>query len=217
MLKTTEKTVVFIDGANLYATARGLDFDIDYKKLLAMFRKGCNLVRAYYYTVLIEDQEYSPIRPLVDWLDYNGYTLVTKPAKDFTDSTGRRRIRNSIDVDLAVDMLEIADKVDHIVLFSGDGGYRRLIEAVQRRGARVTVISTVANNTTTIADELRRQADRFVDLTSLQDHIARERANRPARGDDYEDEDEYYDDDEEEFIDDEDDDFEDDKAASGRR
>jgi len=217
MLKTTEKTVVFIDGANLYATARGLDFDIDYKKLLTMFQKGCNLVRAYYYTVLIEDQEYSPIRPLVDWLDYNGYTLVTKPAKDFTDSTGRRRIRNSIDVDLAVDMLEIADKVDHIVLFSGDGGYRRLIEAVQRRGARVTVISTVANNTTTIADELRRQADRFVDLTSLQDHIARERANRPARGDDFDDEDEYYDDDEEEFIDDEDDDFEDDKAASGRR
>jgi uncharacterized LabA/DUF88 family protein len=217
MLKTTEKTVVFIDGANLYATARGLDFDIDYKKLLAMFREGCNLVRAYYYTVLIEDQEYSPIRPLVDWLDYNGYTLVTKPAKDFTDSTGRRRIRNSIDVDLAVDMLEIADKVDHIVLFSGDGGYRRLIEAVQRRGARVTVISTVANNTATIADELRRQADRFVDLTSLQDHIARERANRPARGDDYDDEDEYYDDDEEEFIDNEDDDFEDDKAASGRR
>jgi len=217
MLKNTEKTVVFIDGANLYATARGLDFDIDYKKLLAMFRTGCNLVRAYYYTVLIEDQEYSPIRPLVDWLDYNGFTLVTKPAKDFTDSAGRRRIRNSVDVDLAVDMLEIADKVDHIVLFSGDGGYRRLIEAVQRRGAHVTVISTVANNTATIADELRRQADCFVDLTSLQDHIARERANRPAHGDDYDDEDEYYDDDEEEFIDDEDDDFEDDKAASGRR
>ncbi|MBO6785085.1 MAG: NYN domain-containing protein, partial [Alphaproteobacteria bacterium] len=134
MLKPSEKTVVFIDGANLYATARGLDFDIDYKKLLAMFQDGTRLVRAYYYTVLIEDQEYSPIRPLVDWLDYNGYTLVTKPAKDFTDSSGRRRIRNSIDVDLAVDMLEIADKVDHIILFSGDGGYRRLVEAVQRRG-----------------------------------------------------------------------------------
>ncbi len=217
MLKASEKTVVFIDGANLYATARGLDFDIDYKKLLSMFQKGCNLVRAYYYTVLIEDQEYSPIRPLVDWLDYNGYTLVTKPAKDFTDSTGRRRIRNSIDVDLAVDMLEIADKVDHIILFSGDGGYRRLIEAVQRRGARVTVISTVANNTATIADELRRQADRFVDLTSLRDDIARDRGNRSSRDDEYDDDDEYYDEDEEEFIEDDDDDFEDDKAASGRR
>lgn len=210
MLKTTEKTVVFIDGANLYATARGLDFDIDYKKLLSLFQSRSNLVRAYYYTVLIEDQEYSPIRPLVDWLDYNGYTLVTKPAKDFTDSTGRRRIRNSISVDLAVDMLEIAEKVDHIVLFSGDGGYRSLIEAVQRRGARVTVISTVSNNTATIADELRRQADSFVDLKTLRGDIARERANRPASSDDAYDDDDYYDDD---FDDDDDDIVEDDQTA----
>lgn len=191
MLNKTEKTVVFIDGANLYATARGLDFDIDYKRLLALFRDGSNLVRAYYYTVLIEDQEYSPIRPLVDWLDYNGYTLVTKPAKDFTDSSGRRRIRSSIDVDLAVDMLEIADRVDHVLLFSGDGGYRRLIEAVQRRGAKVTVVSTTAGNTASVADELRRQADRFVDLRELQDEIARARSNRPARDDDDDDDYDY--------------------------
>jgi len=215
VLKPTEKTVVFIDGANLYATARGLDFDIDYKKLLSLFQSSSNLVRAYYYTVLIEDQEYSPIRPLVDWLDYNGYTIITKPAKDFTDSTGRRRIRNSINVDLAVDMLEIAEKVDHIVLFSGDGGYRSLIEAVQRRGARVTVISTVANNTAAIADELRRQADSFVDLKTLRGDIARERAGPAANTDDaYDDDDDYYDDD---FDDDDDDGFiEDDQAVSGK-
>jgi uncharacterized LabA/DUF88 family protein len=191
MLSTSEKTVVFIDGANLYATARGLDFDIDYKKLLALFREKSNLVRAYYYTVLIEDQEYSPIRPLVDWLDYNGYTLVTKPAKDFTDSTGRRRIRNSIDVDLAVDMIEIAERVDHVVLFSGDSGYRRLIEAVQRRGARVTVVSTTASNTASVADELRRQADRFLDVRELRGEIARERSGQSARRDDDEYDDEY--------------------------
>jgi uncharacterized LabA/DUF88 family protein len=215
VLKPTEKTVVFIDGANLYATARGLDFDIDYKKLLSLFQSCSNLVRAYYYTVLIEDQEYSPIRPLVDWLDYNGYAIITKPAKDFTDSTGRRRIRNSINVDLAVDMLEIAEKVDHIVLFSGDGGYRSLIEAVQRRGARVTVISTVANNTAAIADELRRQADSFVDLKTLRGDIARERAGPAANTDDaYDDDDDYYDDD---FDDDDDDGFiEDDQAVSGK-
>lgn len=211
MLKPTEKTVVFIDGANLYATARGLDFDIDYKKLLALFQSRSNLIRAYYYTVLIEDQEYSPIRPLVDWLDYNGYTIITKPAKDFTDSSGRRRIRNSIDVDLAVDMLEIAEKVDHIVLFSGDGGYRSLIEAVQRRGVRVTVISTVANNTATIADELRRQADSFVDLKTLRGDIARERAGRAAEANDAYDDDDYYDDD---FDDDEDEDFIDDETST---
>ena len=204
MLKANEKTVVFIDGANLYATSRGLDFDIDYKKLLAMFRDRSDLIRAYYYTVLIEDQEYSPIRPLVDWLDYNGYTLITKPAKDFTDSSGRRRIRNSINVDLAVDMLEIAERVDHIVLFSGDGGYRRLIEAVQRRGTRVTVISTVATNAAAIADELRRQADSFVDLNTLRGDIARARSSQsPAQIDDdeYDDDDDYYD--EDDYIEDE--------------
>ena len=209
MLKANEKTVIFIDGANLYATARGLDFDIDYKKLLALFRDRSSLIRAYYYTVLIEDQEYSPIRPLVDWLDYNGFTLVTKPAKDFTDSTGRRRIRNSISVDLAVDMIEIADQVDHVVLFSGDGSYRSLIEAVQRRGARVTVISTVAKSTATIADELRRQADSFVDLKTLREDITRARSNRPTQTDqNLSDDDEYYDDDydnDDDFVDDEDD------------
>lgn len=209
MLNSNEKTVVFIDGANLYATARGLDFDIDYKKLLALFREKSNLVRAYYYTVLIEDQEYSPIRPLVDWLDYNGYTLVTKPAKDFTDSTGRRRIRNSIDVDLAVDMLEIAERVDHVVLFSGDSGYRRLIEAVQRRGARVTVISTTASSTASVADELRRQADRFVDIRDLQGEIARARAGQTSRHDDDD-----YDDDDGPDDDFEDDDYEDDDHAA---
>lgn len=213
MLNKSEKTVVFIDGANLYATARGLDFDIDYKKLLTLFREKSNLVRAYYYTVLIEDQEYSPIRPLVDWLDYNGYTLVTKPAKDFTDSTGRRRIRNSIDVDLAVDMLEIAERVDHVVLFSGDSGYRRLIEAVQRRGARVTVISTTASNTASVADELRRQADSFVDVRELRGEIARARSGQPARDDDDDFDDEYdYDGPEEDDF--EDDDYDDDKKIA---
>ena len=212
MLNSREKTVVFIDGANLYATARGLDFDIDYKKLLALFREKSNLVRAYYYTVLIEDQEYSPIRPLVDWLDYNGYTLVTKPAKDFTDSNGRRRIRNSIDVDLAVDMLEIADRVDHIVLFSGDGGYRRLIEAVQRRGARVTVISTTAGNTPSVADELRRQADHFVDVRELRNEIARARSGQAARQDEaYDDDYDYDGPDDDDF---EDGDYEDDNQAA---
>ena len=207
MLRSHEKTVVFIDGANLYATARGLEFDIDYKKLLTLFREESNLVRAYYYTVLIEDQEYSPIRPLVDWLDYNGYTLVTKPAKDFTDSQGRRRIRNSIDVDLAVDMLEIAERVDHVVLFSGDGGYRRLIEAVQRRGARVTVVSTTAGGSASVADELRRQADSFIDVRDLRDEIAREQSGRPPRDDDFNDD---YDDPDDDFEDD----FEDDDPAA---
>lgn len=207
MFSKNERIAVFIDGANLYATAKALDFDIDYKKLLLLFKSTASLVRAYYYTVLIEDQEYSPIRPLVDWLDYNGYTLITKPAKDYTDSTGRRRIRNSIDVELAVDVMEMAGKVDHIVLMTGDGGYRRLIEAVQRQGTRVTVISTVSVSPPLIADEIRRQADSFVDLSTLRGEISRQHSGGrpPARDDNVGNNGDYDDDDYEDDYDDDDD------------
>jgi uncharacterized LabA/DUF88 family protein len=169
-----ERVALFIDGANLYAAARSLGFDIDYKRLLDVFSSQCNLVRALYYTALIEDQEYSPIRPLVDWLDYNGYTMVTKPTKEFTDATGRRKIKGNMDIELAVDAMEMIDHLDHIVLFSGDGDFRRLVESVQRRGRRVTVVSTLRSQPPMIADELRRQADIFIDLSELQSQIARQ-------------------------------------------
>src|SRR3546814_296366 len=96
-----EKVALFIDGANLYSAARALGFDIDYKRLLELFGSKAHLIRAFYYAALLEDQEYSPIRPLVDWLDYNGYSLVTRPAKEFTDSQGRRRIKGNMDIELA--------------------------------------------------------------------------------------------------------------------
>ena len=199
-----ERTALFIDGANLYSAARSLNFDIDYRKLLDYFRKNTYLKRAFYYTALMEDQEYSPIRPLIDWLDYNGFTMITKPTKEFTDATGRRKIKGNMDIELAVDAMEMAEHVDHIVLFSGDGDFRRLVEAIQRRGTRVTVISTIRTQPPMVADELRRQADHFIDLASLQRFVERSgggpRMQRPMaddgpgdRGDgpyEYDDEDE---------------------------
>ncbi len=174
----TERVALFIDGANLYAAARALGFDIDYKRLLQHFGEEGRLIRAFYYTALFEDQEYSPIRPLVDWLDYNGYTIVTKPTKEFTDSTGRRKIKGNMDIELAIDVMEMAEHLDHIVLFSGDGDFRRLVEAVQRKGVRVTVVSTVRSQPPMVADELRRQADRFIELDSLSGEIARSHQHR---------------------------------------
>jgi uncharacterized LabA/DUF88 family protein len=168
-----EKIGLFIDGSNLYAAARALGFDIDYKNLLELFSKKGQLVRAYYYTALMEDQEYLPIRPLVDWLDYNGYTMVTKPTKEFTDSMGRRKIKGNMDMELAIDVLEMAEHLDHVILFSGDGDFRRLVEAVQRRGVRVTVVSTFRSSPPMVADELRRQADTFIELSDLAPQIAR--------------------------------------------
>src|SRR5215468_998404 len=176
-----ERLAVFIDGANLYSAARGLAFDIDYKRLLDMFSTKGRLIRAFYYTALLEDQEYSPIRPLVDWLDYNGYTMVTKPTKEFTDSMGRRRIKGNMDIELAIDMLEMAQHLDHVILFSGDGDFRRLVEAVQRKGLRVSVVSTIKSSPPMVADELRRQADDFIELSELAPLIARNPSERPQR------------------------------------
>jgi len=173
ILYSQERIGLFIDGSNLYAAARSLNFDIDYKRLLELFAEKGILVRAFYYTALLEDQEYSPIRPLVDWLDYNGYTMVTKPTKEFTDASGRRKIKGNMDIELAIDVMEMAEHLQHIVLFSGDGDFRRLVEAVQRKGVRVTVVSTVRSNPPMVADELRRQADNFIELTELQPMIAR--------------------------------------------
>ena len=168
-----ERLALFIDGSNLYSAARALGFDIDYKKLLQVFAGKGQLMRAFYYTALTDEQEYSPIRPLVDWLDYNGYTMVTKPAKEYTDAAGRRKIKGNMDIELAIDMLEMADRLEHIVLFSGDGDFRRLVEAVQRRGVRVSVVSTIRSNPPMVADELRRQADNFIELQDLACEIAR--------------------------------------------
>ena len=169
-----ERVALFIDGANLYSAARTLGFDIDYKKLLDLFRHNGQLVRAFYYTALFEDQEYSPIRPLVDWLDYNGFTLVTKPAKEYTDAQGRRKVKGNMDIELAIDVLEMSDRLDHIILFSGDGDFRRLVEAVQRKGLRVSVVSTIRTSPPMIADELRRQADNFIELQRITKDIARQ-------------------------------------------
>ena len=207
-----ERLGLFIDGANLYAAARSLGFDIDYKRLLQLFAAKGRLVRAFYYTALVEDQDYSPIRPLVDWLDYNGYTMVTKPTKEYTDAQGRRKVKGNMDIELAIDVLEMAEHLDHVVIFSGDGDFRRLVEAVQRRGVRVSVVSTIRSQPPMIADELRRQADNFIELSDITQQIARanhhgprdsapppRREARPStEEDDYDEGDDLIDDDEEE-------------------
>ena len=173
----TDRLALFIDGANLYSQAKALGFDIDYKKLLDEFGKRGVLIRAYYYTALVESgDDFSPIRPLVDWLDYNGFAVVTKPAREYVDSTGRKRWRGDMDIEIAVDMMEMAGKADHLVLFSGDGDFRALVEAVQRKGVRGAGGSTVKSQPPVCSDDLRRQCDSFVDLQDLSGIIG-----RPAR------------------------------------
>lgn len=178
MFYRDERLALFINGSNLYSAAKALGFDIDYKLLKTEFMRRGKLLRAFYYTALLENEEYSPIRPLVDWLNYNGFTMVTKPAKEYTDSMGRRKVKGNMDIELCVDAMELAAHVDHIVLFSGDGDYRPMIESLQRQGVRVSVVSTIRSQPPMISDELRRQADNFIELDELRDVIG-----RPARPD----------------------------------
>lgn len=173
IVRADERTALFIDGANFYSAAKGLALDVDYRKLLDEFKKHSRLVRAHYYTAIVEDQEFSPVRPLVDWLDYNGFSLVTKPAKEYADPTGRRRFKGDMDVEIAVDMLEAAAYLDHAILFSGDGDFLAAIEAVQRRGVRVSVVSTLKTSPPMVADDVRRAADHFIELADLAALIGR--------------------------------------------
>jgi uncharacterized LabA/DUF88 family protein len=179
----SERVALFIDGANLYSASRNLGFDVDYRNLLDFFRKQTHIIRAYYYSAVLETDEYSPLKPLTDWLAYNGYTLVTKPAKEFTDSSGRRRVKGSMDIEVAVDMLELAPRLDHAILFSGDSDFRRLVEAVQRKGVKVSVVSSIRTSPPMVADELRRQADHFVELAEIAPEFTRRQTEprvRPA-------------------------------------
>jgi uncharacterized LabA/DUF88 family protein len=173
-----ERVGLFIDGANLFATSKSLGFDIDYKRLLHLFKEETQLVRALYYTALVEDQEYSSIRPLIDWLDYNGFTMVTKPVKEFTDASGRRKFKGNMDIELAVDAMGLAGSLDHLVIFSGDGDFRSLVAALQAKGKRVSVISTLQTQPPMVADELRRQADQFIDLADLEKEVGRPLATK---------------------------------------
>jgi uncharacterized LabA/DUF88 family protein len=182
MANSLPKIALFVDGANFYSTAKALGFDVDYRKLLQDFGKTGYILRAYYYTAMVEDQEYSSIRPLIDWLDYNGYTVVTKPTREYVDgNTGRRKIKGKMDVELTVDAMEMASHVDQIYLFSGDGDFRVLVEALQRKGVRVTVVSSVSTQPPIVADDLRRQADEFLDLADLAGRIGRPPSDRPER------------------------------------
>lgn len=178
MFYKDERVALFIDGANLHGTSKALGFDVDYKLMRQEFMRRGKLVRAFYYNTLIESDEFSTVRPLIDWLNYNGYTAVTKIGREFSDAHGRRRVKGNIGVELAVDAMELAPHVDHVVIFSGDGDFRRLVESLQRKGVRVSAVSSIRTQPSMVSDDLRRQVDNFIELDELREIIG-----RPARED----------------------------------
>lgn len=157
------RTYVAIDGANLHSTTKALGVEVDFAKLLAVLGEGTDLLRANYFTAIDESSGVSTIRPFCDYLAYNGYSVVSKPAKSFSGTDGQRRIKGNMDIEIAVDALEMARHYDNYVLMSGDGDFTYLVKSLQRAGKRVIVVSAL--NQGVLADELRRASDRFVDLS----------------------------------------------------
>ncbi|RVI81698.1 NYN domain-containing protein [Sinorhizobium meliloti] len=182
MFDQREKIALLIDGVNLFAASKALGFNVDFRKLLEAFRKRAYLLRANYYAALVEDQETSTIRPLIAWLDYNGYRVVTKPVRESTDSLGRRKVEGNMDVELAIDAIELAETADHLVIFSGDGNFTSLVAALQRKGRKVSVVSSMSTRPPMISDALRREADHFIDLVKLRAEISRETPERASNG-----------------------------------
>lgn len=179
-----ERIAIFVDGANFHSTIKALDFDIDYKRMLELFKGKGRMTSARYYTALLEQDDYSPIRPLIDWLNYNGYQVITKPAKSYTDREGRSRIKGNMDIEIALDMVSLADHVDHILLCSGDGDFRVAVEACQNKGTRVSVISSMKTKPSMLADELRRQANDVIELCDMKNLIGRPRREYADHDDD---------------------------------
>lgn len=179
------KTAVFIDGANLWATVKALGYSIDFSTFLTAFSNDGSLLRAYYYTATLEDPTGQvTIRPLIDWLEYHGYSVVHKPSKSFTDQqTGLTKIKGNMDIEIAVDAMRMADHVDQIILFTGDGDFSYLVKGLQAKGVFVVVVSSIETIPVMIADELRRACDKFIDLDNaiIRSRIARSQEEIDAR------------------------------------
>ena len=170
----SERIGLFIDGSNFHSTTKLLNLEVDYLKLLNFFKGKGQMIRAYYYTALPDQSEISPLRKLTDFLDYNGYTIVSKQTKEYTDHmSGERRVKGNMDMELALDMLKMSKHLDHVYLFSGDGDFCRLLEDVQDRGVRVTVVSSTHTQPKLIADSLRRKADAFLDIDDIYEDLSR--------------------------------------------
>ena len=175
ILYEDERCAVFIDGSSIYRICRSLDVEIDYRALRNIFADAGRLVQARYYTTVLGDQSYLSIRPLIDWLSYNGFVVVTRTIRAGQDAGEDGRSEGGIGIELAVDVIEMASRLDHVILFTGNGDFVRLIQLLQRRTVRTTVVATVNGASSMVSDELRRQADRFVDLRALAPFIGKER------------------------------------------
>lgn len=171
-----EPTALLIDGKNFYSTACALDITVDWKLLHQEISRQCRLMQALYFTTLPkgeDEHDHIAAKPTLDWMEYNGWTVCTKPGRAFVDHDGRRKIKGNTDVELAVAAMKLTPHVGHIVLCTGKADYVPLVAYLQETGTRVTVLSSKAVSPPMIADDLRRKADDFIDLDDMRTTICR--------------------------------------------
>lgn len=166
-----ERIGLFVDGTNMFYLAAALHCRIDYVKFLNYFKTRHTFVAyAGYYTAIEEKANGDrPIQPLVDFLSANGYSLVTKMTRSYTQPDGSTKLTGNVDVDLACDMLEIAPFLDRAILVSGDGDFARLVTSVQRKGVPVTVVSS--KRMRMLSEDLRKAASTVIDLADIQEEV----------------------------------------------
>lgn len=162
---------VLVDGSNVHATLRELDFAIDWGKILGGFAPE-ELHSAHYFTAMLPIDVPNSLKPLVDYLAHNGWHVITKAA-DTHYKLGVAKVKGNMDVELACTAMELGKKVTDVILFTGDGDFVFLVEKLQAMGVEVTVVSTCKTQPSMCSGKLRRAANRFIDLFDIQDEVSR--------------------------------------------
>ena len=155
------RCAVFIDGNNLFHSARQAGFEVDYLRLLAELTEGKELLRAFFYTGVDEGADRQ--RGFLHWMRRNGFRVVQKAVKPEKDGSRRARL----EVEIATDMLSYAGDIDLAILVSGDEDFAYPLEALARKGVRVEV----AGFRTAMANKVLDAADRFIELDGLADRL----------------------------------------------
>lgn len=164
------KHIVLIDGANMSFAMNAIGRRFDWKKLRHFFVEadyGLCLGLRYYTAIHERADGEQPLRKIVDWLSYNGYLVVSKMTKSYENSDGSTRIKGNMDIEMATDMIRFAPRVDKIHLFTGDADFTYAVKAVQDMGVIVDVYSTMQGANSIIGDDLRRQANNYIDIGDL--------------------------------------------------
>lgn len=164
---TTKRIALFVDGSNFSVSLKAAGFRVDYQKIREYFAEMGDLVGSFYFTALPPRDEPSSIRNLTDSLQHKGWNLVTKEIKVFRDQP-IAKTKGNMDIEMVVKAWTLSNVITDLILFSGDGDFRAMVEKLQDVGVRVTVISYHSTDTRNMtSNDLRKAVHEFINLPLL--------------------------------------------------